>query len=270
MSGVCMMVTRRKEAELARLTAAEEMSRQKDDFLATLSHELRTPLNAILGWAQMLQNGSVTPERASLAIDVIGRNAALQAQLIEDILDVSRIITGKLEIERGPIAVPQLVDRVTDGITPTAAARRITLRTRIAESVPPIEGDAKRLHQVLNNVLSNAVKFTPDGGSIDVECGVDDTWVQVIVRDSGAGIPPEFLPFVFDRFRQADSRTTRRHGGLGLGLAIARHIVEQHGGTMTASSEGEDRGATFVIGLPAQRTALEYQVPAESRPAAAG
>ena len=270
MSGVCMMVTRRKEAELARLTAAEEVSRQKDDFLATLSHELRTPLNAILGWAQMLQNGSVTPERVSAAINVIGRNAALQAQLIEDILDVSRIITGKLQLERTLIAMPQLVDTVAAGIAPAATARRIDVRTRIADAVPPIEGDAKRLHQVLNNVLSNAVKFTPEGGWIDVECGGDATRVQVTVRDSGAGIPPEFLPFVFDRFRQADSRTTRRHGGLGLGLAIARHIVEQHGGRMSASSDGVDRGATFVIDLPAARGASsEYPLAVAARPTAA-
>jgi len=251
MTGVCMMVTRRKEAELARLTAAEEVSRQKDDFLATLSHELRTPLNAILGWVQMLQNGSVAPERAGLAIEIIGRNAKLQAQLIEDILDVSRIITGRLEIERGPISMPHLVETVIAGMAPAAAAKQITLDARIVDTCAPISGDGQRLHQVLNNVLTNALKFTPEGGRVEVACETDGAWVQVVVRDSGAGIPAEFLPFVFDRFRQADSRTTRRHGGLGLGLAIARHLVEQHGGTMEASSEGEGRGARFTIRVPA-------------------
>ena len=251
MTGVCMMVTRRKEAELARLTAAEEVSRQKDDFLATLSHELRTPLNAILGWVQMLQNGSVAPERAGLAIEIIGRNAKLQAQLIEDILDVSRIITGRLEIERGPLSMPHLVETVIAGMAPAAAAKQITLDARIVDTCAPISGDGQRLHQVLNNVLTNALKFTPEGGRVEIACETDGAWVQVVVRDSGAGIPAEFLPFVFDRFRQADSRTTRRHGGLGLGLAIARHLVEQHGGTLEASSEGEGRGARFTIRVPA-------------------
>lgn len=254
MSGVCMMVTRRKEAELARLAAAEEASRLKDDFLATLSHELRTPLNAILGWVQMLQSGELSAARAKQAVDVIGRNARLQAQLIEDILDVSRIITGKLEIERGPVSVPQLVDTVISGIAPAADAKGIRLELHMAPELPPIEGDPKRLHQVLNNVLSNAVKFTPENGWIILACEVAGRWLNIRVQDSGVGIAPEFLPFVFDRFRQADSRTTRTNGGLGLGLAIARHLVEQHGGEITAHSAGQNRGATVSIRLPVSPT----------------
>jgi PAS domain S-box-containing protein len=254
MSGVCMMVTRRKEAELARLASAEEASRLKDDFLATLSHELRTPLNAILGWVQMLQSGELTAARARQAVDVIGRNARLQAQLIEDILDVSRIITGKLEIERAPVSIVPLVEGVVSGITPAADAKRIRLELRIQPELPPIEGDPKRLHQVLNNVLANAVKFTPENGSIVLACEAAGRWLNIRVQDSGVGIAPEFLPFVFDRFRQADSRTTRTHGGLGLGLAIARHLIEQHGGEIGAHSAGEATGTTVSIRLPVNPT----------------
>jgi PAS domain S-box-containing protein len=253
MTGVCMMVTRRKEAEMARLTAAEEASRLKDDFLATLSHELRTPLNAILGWVQIVQTAGLSPERAAQAIEVIGRNARLQAQLIEDILDVSRIITGRLEIERLPVFLPQLIETVLTGFVPAAIAKRIELVKAVPDSLPAVEGDPKRLHQVLGNVLSNAVKFTPEGGRIDVHGAVDGEWVEIRVRDSGAGIAPDFLPYVFDRFRQADSRSTRKHGGLGLGLAIARHLLEQHGGEIRAESDGPDAGTTVTIRLPGHR-----------------
>lgn len=250
MTGVCMMVTRRKEAELARLAAAEESSRLKDEFLATLSHELRTPLNAIVGWVQMLQGGELPPARARQAVDVIGRNARLQAQLIEDILDVSRIITGKLELDRMPLPVPQLIEGVVAGSAPAAQARRITLEAHIDPDVPMIEGDPKRLSQVLNNVLSNALKFTPDGGRVRLECRADGKTLEITVADTGAGIPAEFLPFVFDRFRQGDSRSTRAHGGLGLGLAIARHLIERHGGTIQALSDGPGKGTTVTIQLP--------------------
>ena len=250
MTGVCMMVTRRKEAELARLAAAEEASRLKDEFLATLSHELRTPLNAILGWTQMLQGGSLPAERAGQAIDVIGRNARLQAQLIEDILDVSRIITGKLEIERTHVSLPQVIETVVSGIAPAAASRRIALDTCVDPDVPPIEGDPKRLCQVFNNALSNAVKFTPDGGRIALRCGLERGWIRIAIADTGVGIDKDFLPFVFDRFRQGDSRSTRKHGGLGLGLAIARHLIQQHGGRIEAHSDGPGRGTTIDIELP--------------------
>ncbi len=256
MSGVCMMVTRRKEAELARLAAAEEASRQKDEFLATLSHELRTPLNAIIGWVQMLQAGELPPARETQAVQVIGRNARLQAQLIEDILDVSRIISGKLDVERVPLSLAQLCDTAVSGVGPSAEARGVELRQELAADLPPIDGDPKRLHQVLNNVLSNAIKFTPEGGRVVLRGAATPTDVHIRVEDSGVGIPKEFLPFVFDRFRQADSRSTRAHGGLGLGLAIARHIVEQHGGEIGATSDGPGRGATIWIRLPVGSAAI--------------
>ncbi|HXW03774.1 MAG TPA: ATP-binding protein [Vicinamibacterales bacterium] len=258
MSGVCMMVTRRKEAELARIAAAEEASRLKDEFLATLSHELRTPLNAILGWVQILKSDGFQQDRVRHALDIIGRNARLQAQLIEDILDVSRIITGKLEIDRMPMLLDQLVETVTSGLQPAADEKRISMTRVIAPDLPAVEGDAKRLQQVFGNVLSNAIKFTPEDGTIAIRCSRDGSGVAVEVRDSGAGIDPAFLPYVFDRFRQADSRATRRHGGLGLGLAIARHLVEQHRGEIHAHSDGPGRGATITIRLPGahERTAV--------------
>jgi PAS domain S-box-containing protein len=259
MTGVCMMVTRRKEAELARLAAAEEASRLKDEFLATLSHELRTPLNAIVGWVQMLQGGELTAARERQAIDVIGRNARLQTQLIEDILDVSRIITGKLDIERAPVSVPQLLETVLAGVSLAADAKRLRFERRVAADLPPIEADPKRLHQVLNNVLSNAVKFTSEGGAISLDCALEGQWLVIEVRDTGIGIAREFLPYVFDRFRQADSRSTRNHGGLGLGLAIARHLVEQHGGTIRADSDGPGKGTTVSIRLPAGSPATYAQ-----------
>lgn len=252
LTGVCTIVTPRKEAELARLAAAEESSRLKDDFLATLSHELRTPLNAILGWVHMLQTGGLTPERARQAIQIIGRNAKLQAQLIEDILDVSRIITGKLEIERLPVLVPALVDAVVSDALPVAEAKRIELVKSVPADLPPIEGDPKRLHQVLGNVLSNAIKFTPNQGRVEVRCAVDGDAIGIEVQDSGAGIAREFLPYVFDRFRQADSRSTRKHGGLGLGLAIARHLLEQHHGDIRAHSDGPGCGTTISIRIPSR------------------
>jgi PAS domain S-box-containing protein len=264
MSGVCMMVTRRKEAELARLAAAEEASRLKDEFLATLSHELRTPMNAILGWVQLLQSGELTPARAERAIEVIGRNAKLQAQLIEDILDVSRIITGKLEIDRTVVNLAQVVETVLSGLAPAADAKRLRIEPQIAPALPPIEGDPKRLHQVLNNVVANAVKFTPDGGSIRLACEAEGAWLTILVQDSGVGIAPDFLRFVFDRFRQGDSRATRTHGGLGLGLAIARHLIELHGGEIGAHSDGEGRGTTISMRLPVMAGAVRDARPVVS------
>jgi signal transduction histidine kinase/CheY-like chemotaxis protein len=255
MTGVSMIATRRKEAELARLATAEEASRLKEEFLATLSHELRTPLNAILGWVQMLQEGRMPPERMRQAIEVIGRNTLLQAQLIEDILDVSRIITGKLEIERHPVLVPPLIDTVVTGALPAAQSKNIELVKIVPSDIPPIEGDPKRLHQVLGNLLSNAVKFTPQGGRVEVRCTAEGESIAIDVQDSGIGIAPEFLPYVFDRFRQADSRSTRRHGGLGLGLAIARHLVEQHRGEIHASSDGPGHGTTVHVRLPVRTCA---------------
>ena len=251
MTGVCVMVTRRKEAELARLAAAEEASRLKDDFLATLSHELRTPLNAILGWVHMIEMGGLTPERTRHAIDVIARNAKLQGKLIEDILDVSRIITGKLELQFEPVSLPVLLETLLNSVAPAAADKRIAIETAIPADLPLIAGDPRRLHQVFGNVLSNALKFTPEGGVIVIDAGAAANVVTVRVQDTGSGIDPAFLPHVFDRFRQADSSATRRHGGLGLGLAIAHHVVGQHGGQIEASSPGPGLGTTITTRLPA-------------------
>jgi signal transduction histidine kinase len=234
----------------ARLAHAEEDNELKDQFLATLSHELRTPLNAILGWAQVLEHDISSPERVRHAIDIIRRNARQQAQLIEDILDVSRIITGKLTIEMQPLDLGALVDMALSGVMPVAALKHIDVVREVPDDLPVVRGDAKRLQQVLSNVLSNAIKFTSDEGLVRVSCAAMNGDLTIEVRDTGVGIAPELLPFVFDRFRQGDSRSTRRHGGLGLGLAIARHLVERHGGEIRAHSDGVGTGTTFLIRLP--------------------
>jgi PAS domain S-box-containing protein len=251
MTGVCMDVTRRKNAEAAKLEAAHEASRLKDEFLAVLSHELRTPLNAILGWVHMLQSGTLSTASSAEAIRIISRNAKLQAQLIEDILDVSRIMAGMLQLDRRPLAVPQIVEGAVSAVLPVAAAKGIHLVVEGGADIPPVDADAQRLQQVLGNLLSNALKFTPEGGQVTVRCGRTLDGVDIEVQDTGVGIEPEFLPFVFERFRQADSRSTRRHGGLGLGLAIAQHLVRQHDGKLSVSSQGVGCGATFRIWLPA-------------------
>jgi len=269
MAGVCMVVSRRKEAELARLAAAEDANRLKDEFLATLSHELRTPLSAIVGWVQILEQGpALSQDRVRHAVEVIGRNAALQSQLIEDILDVTRIVAGKLAIERQPLLLPPLLDAVVSAVSPAANAKRIQLSREVPENLAAIEGDPKRLHQVLANILANAIKFTPEGGHVHVTCGVDAASILIEVRDSGIGIAADFLPFVFDRFRQADSRSARTHGGLGLGLAVARHLIDQHGGEIRASSDGPGCGTTISLRLPV--AARAGSGPAASRIASAG
>jgi PAS domain S-box-containing protein len=250
MTGIAMAVTRRKEAEFARLADAHEANQLKDQFLATLSHELRTPLNAILGWIHVLEHDAGSPERVRHAMDIVRRNAKLQAQLIEDILDVSRIITGKLTIEPQTVDLSALVETTLSGLLPAAALKQIQITREIPGDMPLIEGDPKRLQQILGNVISNAIKFTPEEGDVHVRCHVSGDRLLIEVRDSGAGIAPELLPHIFDRFRQGDSRSTRRHGGLGLGLAIARHLAELHGGDIEAYSEGADRGTMFRIGLP--------------------
>jgi PAS domain S-box-containing protein len=269
MTGVCMDVTRRKEAEQARLDAAHEASRTKDEFLAVLSHELRTPLNAVVGWVHVLQSGQLTPALVQEAVDIIGRNARLQAQLIEDILDVSRIAAGKLDLERAPLLMGRIVEKAVSAVRPEAARRGVELAADIAEALPPVDGDGRRLQQVLGNLLSNALKFTPSGGHVRVRCTREGGHVMVEVHDSGIGIEPAFLPSVFERFRQADSRTTRRHGGLGLGLAIARHLVECHGGSITAASDGRGAGAAFTVRLPiADSLAVAQTYPGLTRGAA--
>ncbi len=228
---------------------AEAASRLKDEFLATLSHELRTPLNAILGWTTMLRHGQVEPERVSTALEVVERNARAQAQLIEDVLDMARIITGKLRVELRPVTVGPVVDAAIEAARPSALAKGITLRTSIGD-VPSIRGDAGRLQQVLWNLLSNAVKFTPAGGEVAVSLIRSSSEVVITVSDTGAGFAPEFVPFIFDRFRQADQTTTRGHGGLGIGLSIVKHLVELHGGTVRAESAGLGKGATFRVSVP--------------------
>jgi signal transduction histidine kinase/integral membrane sensor domain MASE1 len=244
---------------------AEAANRAKDEFLATLSHELRTPLNAIVGWSRMLRDGTLDPTTTQRALDVIDRNAQLQAQLVADILDVSGIITGKLRLEVSEVDLGAVVHAALDAVRPTADGKGVRLCSRMTAATKSIEGDGKRLQQVVWNLLANAVKFCePDGRvSIEVHDATADT-IQISVQDDGAGIDRDFLPHVFERFRQADASTSRRHGGLGLGLAIVRHLIELHGGTVRADSPGIGRGSTFTIELPV-RAQAESAATASSR-----
>jgi len=230
--------------------AAEESNRLKDEFLATVSHELRTPLTAILGWSRMLEGGDLDDETVHQAVETIGRNARAQAQIVDDILDVSRIITGNLYLELQPMEVVPVIENAINVIRQTAEAKGIRIETYFNAKPAMISGDANRLQQVVWNLLSNAVKFTESGGRVCVKVSQVGAAVEISVSDTGQGISPEFLPYVFERFTQADSTTTRQHGGLGLGLAIARHLVEIHGGSIKAESLGQGRGATFRIRLP--------------------
>ena len=237
--------------ENARLYAeARDANRAKDEFLATLSHELRTPLTAMLGWVRMLQSGTLDASTSARALQVIDRNTKLQAQLIDDLLDVSRIVTGKLSLELKAVDLGAVAETALDAVTPGALGKGVTLERRIDPAAGPAWGDAHRLQQVVWNLLSNAIKFTPAGGRVTVAVDREDPHVIVRVADTGQGIAPEFLPYIFDRFRQADSTTTRAHGGLGLGLAIVHHLVTLHRGTVTAASEGLDRGAAFTVKIP--------------------
>jgi signal transduction histidine kinase/ActR/RegA family two-component response regulator len=234
-----------------RAAEAERLNRLKDEFLATVSHELRTPLNAILGWASLLQAQQQAPE-VRRAVDVIYRNALAQAKLIDDILDVSRIVSGKIRIEARPAELSAIVEAALDAVRPSAAAKSIELELVQASEVCAITGDPDRIQQVIWNLLSNSVKFSPRGARVRVDIVPQANHQLIRVSDTGQGIAPEFLPFVFQAFRQADSSTTRREGGLGLGLALARHIVELHGGTIAAASEGPGKGSTFEVRLPVQ------------------
>jgi signal transduction histidine kinase len=237
-----------KREQSARLEA-EAANRLKDEFLATLSHELRTPLNAIMGWAHVL--GQSTGDRPTVqrAADVIRQNAAAQAQLIEDILDVSRIVGGRLALDVRPVLLRAVIEDAIDALAPASAAKSIQVDRRLADGIQ-VYGDRDRLQQVVWNLVSNALKFTPKGGRVEVELTDEDGDAAIRVTDTGIGIPADFLPYVFDRFRQADSSMSRRHSGLGLGMAIVRHLVELHGGTVSAESEGEGKGATFRLRLP--------------------
>jgi signal transduction histidine kinase len=242
------LVVREREAR----TQAQEADHSKDEFLAVLSHELRTPLNAVLGWLSMLRTGSLPEERRRHALDVIERNARLQAHLIEDLLDVSRIVTGKMRLDLQPLTVASTASAVVDALRPTADERGVHVHTAIAPGTGAIDGDAARIQQIIWNLLSNAIKFTPRDGHVSVALTEESAFVQLSVSDTGVGIDPEFLPHVFERFRQADSSTTRFHTGVGLGLAITRHLAELHGGSVEARSEGLNRGATFIVRLPAK------------------
>lgn len=254
-------VTARKVLEAERDAAAlrereqrvlvEEASRMKDEFLTTLSHELRTPLNAIVGWAHMLQAGTLGPVEQARAVETILRSARLQTGLVEDLLDISRIVTGKLVLDRSPLDVGAAAAHALDAARPTALARGIALERSIAADPLRIEGDAARVQQIFWNLLTNALKFTPRDGRVELYARREGREVVVEVVDDGAGIDPPFLPHLFERFRQGDASTTRHHGGLGLGLAITRHLVESHGGTIEAESPGLGRGATFRVRFPA-------------------
>lgn len=238
------------ERERAARTDAERANRLKDEFLATLSHELRTPLNAVIGWARMLSSGRLDRDSAKHALEVIERNAWAQKQIIEDILDVSRVITGKLQLNLGPVDLVAIVDAALDAVRPAMEAKEIKIETIIDAGLRMVSGDADRLQQVVWNVLSNAAKFTPSDGHVEISVSQTATHVLVQVKDTGPGIEPSFLPHVFERFRQADGSTTRTHGGLGLGLAIVRHLVELHGGTIAVENRTDASGAVFTIRLP--------------------
>src|SRR5215510_1655889 len=236
--------------ERAARADSEKANRLKDEFLATLSHELRTPLNAVIGWARILKAGHLDPDSSVHAIEVIERNAWAQKQIIEDILDVSRVITGKLQLHLGPVDLVSIVSAALDAVRPALEAKEIKIETHFQPALRIIAGDADRLQQVVWNLLSNASKFTPTGGVVGIHVLQDDAYVEITVNDTGPGIAPEFLPHVFERFRQADGSTTRTHGGLGLGLAIVRHLVELHGGLISAENVSPGTGAIFTVKLP--------------------
>lgn len=229
---------------------AEAANRLKDEFLATVSHELRTPLNSILGWSQLVLNEKVDEETVASALEVINRNARSQAQLIEELLDASRLISGKVTLDLVPTYLVPVLEAAVDVVRPAAEKKGLNLETLFDPNVSAITCDASRLQQMVWNLVTNAVKFTPAGGTVTVGCGGSVDAVEIVVTDTGVGIPSEFLPFVFDRFRQLDSSSTRKHEGLGLGLAIVRHLAELHGGSVSVTSEGPGRGSAFTIHLP--------------------
>ena len=259
MRGVTMDITAAVQAEIERAELleresharqqAEEASRLKEEFLATVSHELRTPLNAVVGWSRLLRSGQLDGDGTAHAIEVIERNAAAQRQIIEDLLDVSRIITGKLRINTQPVDLLLIIHAAIDAVRPAAEAKEIRMSTHIEVPDPIVRADSERLQQVLWNLLANAVKFTPSGGRVDVFLEQHGSLAEIRIEDSGPGVPAEFLPRIFERFSQADGSSTRKHGGLGLGLAIVRHLVELHGGTVSAANR-EQGGATLTVQLP--------------------
>jgi len=259
-SKIARDITQQKKAqnEIARLLGAERLARQeaevasrtKDEFLATLSHELRTPLTAMLGWLTILRSHRLDEKTTKHAIETIERNAKAQAQLIEDLVDISRIVGGKLSLEVGPIEMYPVLDAAIEVVKPAADAKQISIQVNYDATVGPVYGDSGRLQQIIWNLLSNAVKFTPNGGSVSVDYRRQGGFAEVVVRDTGIGIAADFLPHVFERFRQAESAATRSHRGMGLGLAIVRHLVELQGGTVSVDSAGENKGSTFTVNLP--------------------
>ena len=267
-TGYLRDITEQKAAESERnrlLTAerearqdAEKANRMKDEFLSIVSHELRTPLNAIVGWAQLLNTGKADAADLKEGLSVIQRNARIQTQIIEDILDMSRIISGKVRLEVQRIELPGVIEAAMESMQPAADAKSIRLQKVLDPHVGQVSGDASRLQQVVWNLISNAIKFTPKEGRVRVTLERVNSHVEIGVSDTGEGIKPEFLPHVFERFRQADSATTRRHGGLGLGLSIVKHLVELHGGSVQALSAGEGQGSTFRVMLPLTPLQLDH------------
>jgi PAS domain S-box-containing protein len=266
---------RRVEEERASLLAreraaradAEEASRAKDEFIATLSHELRTPLNSVLGWARLLRMGRLDPQNVVRAVESIERAARTQAQIVDDLLDMARIVRGQLQLDVRSVELVQVIEAAIDTVRPAATAREIEIASVLEPRAGPVAGDAGRLQQVVWNLLTNAIKFTPSGGRVEVRLAHRGHQVELTVKDTGAGIASDFLPHVFERFRQADSSTTRAHGGLGLGLAIVRHLVEAHGGTVSAHSDGPGLGASFCVSLPLFHVRARPRGAGTSRPA---
>jgi signal transduction histidine kinase len=256
---------RQAESERSALLAAERTAREraeganrsKDEFLAILSHELKTPLTAVFGWVQLLKNPEVDSKTKEKALEVIDRNLRIQNQLIDDLLNVSKIITGKLQIHRETVNALEVVTATIETVRPSADAKQIPIRLESGQDLPAISADPARLQQIVWNLLSNAVKFTPKSGSIVVKVSRGDRDLRIVVRDSGEGISPEFLPQVFNRFSQADASKTRTHGGLGLGLALVRQLMELHGGTVSAESAGPGKGSTFTVTFPLPEVPLD-------------
>ena len=240
---------------------AETASRLKDEFLTTVSHELRTPMSAILGWSSILTKGQIDEKTIRKALVVIERNARAQAEIINDILDVSRIVTGKMQINSQPVEIAAIIRQAIETVRPAAIAKSVALTLSLVKIEGTIIGDSERLRQVVWNLVSNAVKFTPENGHVEISLKQADSCAEITVSDNGAGIDAEFLPYVFERFRQKDASSTREQGGLGLGLAIARNLIELHGGTIEATSEGVSKGATFTLRLPLSEKATELVSP---------
>jgi PAS domain S-box-containing protein len=272
--GAIEEITGRKRTEEARedlerervaRSESEDASRLKDEFIALVSHELRSPLNAILGWTRILRQGRPDEELYQRATEIIERSARMQSQLIDDLMDTARIVRGKLKLEVQPVNLAPLIEKTMDVVRPAADAKSIALEAILDREADQITGDPDRLQQVVWNLLSNAVKFTKEGGRVEVRLGRVDPYIQISVRDTGCGISPEFMPYLFERYRQADASAARRKGGLGLGLSLVRQLVEMHGGGVTAESDGEEKGATFIIKLPVRAI---YTAETEHKPLA--